>query len=348
MPSINVIGSIIATSSALAADVAYQQLGNTWTLGSDIASGIALSNQVLQFPNVPPSDYLGLWASLEINGTEEDAALLPWGNTRRIIREPEEHGAGYIIIADTTSDRIVGLNDAGTAVDAARGFDTAAANTAPIGLTYGDGLIWVLDQTDNNLYAYQRGGSYQSGRDIPFTSIGTEFACAYYNGAIYIAAGIINNQTALDAYDVISKARILDSNPLASRGWRGMAISDSGVLWMGESQQYTVYQITATGATEILSRRGYPNTANAATGGLATDGTYVYAYDASDNGYYRYPIIDAATGELGVGTFMSLGELGSETGLSLATIPSATLTDVFSLDADDTPYFQLVQWRRPS
>ena len=134
MPSINVIGSIIATSSALAAEDSYLQLGNTWTLGSDIASGIELSNMVLTFPNIPPSDYLGLWASLEINGTEEDAALLPWGNTRRVIREPEEHGGNYIIIADTTGDRIVGLNDAGTAVDAARGFDLAAANTAHGGL----------------------------------------------------------------------------------------------------------------------------------------------------------------------------------------------------------------------
>ena len=33
----------------------------------------------------------------------------------------------------------------GTAIDTARGFDLAAANSVPRGLTYGDGLIWVLD-----------------------------------------------------------------------------------------------------------------------------------------------------------------------------------------------------------
>ena len=338
MPSINVIGSIIATSSALAAEVSYKQLGNTWTLGGDIASGIELSNQVMTFPNIPPSDYLGLWASLEINGTEEDAILLPWGNTRRIIRAPAEQGAGYIIIADASGDRIVGLNDAGTAVLSSRGFGLTALNANPSGLTYGDGLIWVLDFSDNNFYAYQRGGSYQSGRDIPFTSIGTETACAYYNGAIYITA---QSETSLDAYDVTSKARILDSNPLADRNWHGMAISDSGVLWMGEGTLYTVYQITNTGATEILSSRTYPNTARDTIRGLATDGTYVYAYDLTDNGYDRYPIIDTATGELGAGTFTSLGNLGDEHGISLATIPSATLTDVFSLADDDTPYFSL-------
>ena len=105
--------------------------------------------------------------------------------------------------------------------------------------------------------------------------------------------------------------------PLANRGWVGMAISDSGVLWMAETGRYTVYQITDSGATQILSQRAFPDSANTSTGGLATDGTYVYAYDNADTGYYRNPITDAATGELGAGTFTDLPDFGNEQGISL-------------------------------
>ena len=126
-----------------------------------------------------------------------------------------------------------------------------------------------------------------------------------------------------------------------------MAINNSGILWMGETAHYRVLQITDTGATSLLGDRSYPHSSNNNTQGLATDGVYVYAYDAADNGYYRYPIIDAATGELGTGTLFSVTSLANEQGVSLATIPDVVLTDTFiNIRADDTRLFRLIDGSR--
>ena len=107
-------------------------------------------------------------------------------------------GASYIIIADDGANRISGLNNAGTSINNSRSFNTALANTNLGGLAFGDNLIWVLDPSDNKFYAYERDGTYQDDRDIPFSGFGgVELACAYYNGAIYIAW-----TSDLDAYSV--------------------------------------------------------------------------------------------------------------------------------------------------
>ena len=75
-------GALLGTSSLLSASSTYGQLTNTWTLASGVPSGVELNNLVLDFPNPPPTDYIGLWVTLEIGGTERDAIWLPWGNTR--------------------------------------------------------------------------------------------------------------------------------------------------------------------------------------------------------------------------------------------------------------------------
>lgn len=333
--SLNVgsLGELIATSDTLTADETYKQLEDGFTLESSLPSGIELSNSVLSLPKIPPDKYFGLWASLEMDGTERDRILLSWGNAK-YSNAPQEQGTSYIIIANNGANRIEGLNDAGTAIDNARSFNTTTDNVDLTGLTFGDNLIWGLDAQDNILYAYERSGIVRHDRFIPFTNIATEKGCAYYNGAIYISS----SGASLDAYDVTSKLQVLDSSPLSSRTWNGMAISDSGILWMAAGSSYEVFQIIDTGATSLLSYRSYPNSANTSTRGLATDGTYIYAYDSNDNGYYRYPIIDAATGELGAGTFFPVSALSNEAGVSLATIPGETLTDTFGISDNDTPF----------
>ena len=62
-------GALLSTSSLLSASSTYGQLTNTWTLASGVPSGVALNNLVLDFPNPPPTDYIGLWVTLEIGGT---------------------------------------------------------------------------------------------------------------------------------------------------------------------------------------------------------------------------------------------------------------------------------------
>lgn len=84
-------GALIATSNELSADSDYGQLENIWTVASGLPTGIGQTNMVLNIPNSKPDRYFGLWAVLEIDGTETDAVMLPYGKTG-FVRDSSESG----------------------------------------------------------------------------------------------------------------------------------------------------------------------------------------------------------------------------------------------------------------
>lgn len=332
----NLRGDVLAISNTLTASDSYGQINPTWTFASGIPSGFDETNDVMNAPNVPPSRYMGLWAALETNNTERDVVLMPWGNARITDAPTEGGGDHYFIITDLTNDRVVGLNDAGTAAQTSRGFNLISANSDPRGLTFGDGLIWVLDNTGNTLYPYQLDGTQVSARNISFTAQTTgEFACAYYNGNIYIAAF---GSAALIAHNATTGANVLNLSNVALTQSVGMAISNTGIMWLARASGYSTRQVTATDVTVLNSFTSFPNNGNTGASGMVTDGSNVYVYDQTDNGYYTYPITDSANGTLGNGTLTSLGNLGSEQGLSMAMIAGTGTLDLFTLSADDESY----------
>ena len=129
-------------------------------------------------------------------------------------------------------------------------FDLATANTFPRGIAFGDDKFWVVDLTEDKVFAYNSDGTRSSGDDFNFDSTITPQGITFANDKLYILSNTFSARKVW-AYNTDGTRSADDDFDLPNTSLQGITFgNDKFYITQPNNRQVLVYSSTGTQLTD--------------------------------------------------------------------------------------------------
>ena len=235
------------------------------------------------------SDDSAISASDEEIGTDEVAALGAGASAGHSIDVTVDDDGSYsygacVDAVDGESDTV--NNCSAAATEPGTEFELDAANAEPRGIAHADGVLYVVDWLDEEIYAYTTAGERRSGSDFELDEANVwPRGIAHADGVLYVVDWLDEE---IYAYSTAGERRSGSDFELdeANVSPRGIAHAD-GVLYVVDWVDEEIYAYTTAG--ERRSGSDFElDAANTSPWGIAHADGLLYVVDGADDRAYAY------------------------------------------------------------
>ena len=170
----------------------------------------------------------------------------------------------------------------------------AADNDDPRGIWSDGTIIWVADESDQKLYAYNLSDGLRDDiRDITLDADNDDPQGIWSNETIIWVADPEDDK--LYAYNLSDGmrevARDINTRPFGNHDMKGIW-SDETIIWVADGSDNKLYAYNLSDGTRRTARDITLAAGNTASSGISSDGTTMWVADGSDNKLYAYNLSD--------------------------------------------------------